>query len=1426
MTRPNLDTQTAAGTTINITTTSRGGWRGRWRVIVAAIAILLGASCAAQATETENQVLRILPAPGKMAIDGKFDEWDLSGGIFACGDAERLREQYGVWFHAMYDSENLYLLARWLDPTPLNNDQSSKGGHGFAGDCLQVRLISNYKTPHEVITWLTCWRDRDGIGIVERVSPSERDAKRPGVRLPNLENALRDGAQQAFAVNGDKKGYVQELAIPWKMIFEDGKAPEAGTQVRVALEPNFTTDSFGRLTIKDLFRAGAKPDRVFTFRSYDGWGEGVIEKAGKVTPAPLRLADERELSVSMAGGRPVVDWSPLMQAREIPGFKPIAFEMPFDGHVSLNLRDKEGTVVRQLLTDHPFSKGRHEVKWDGLPTPHFRTPGQPLPAGEYSWEAIAHPRLGLTLRAWVASSGVPWRAGPGTGWGGDHAPPTSVATDGEKIYLGWGEAEAGKAVIAVDGAGKMLWSIGSGTGSSVDVLAAGSGSVYGLGRGGTWFRGHEIFRLRASDGVFETWQGRDGASQAIPQLWEGRTDAAAMPVHADGMDVMGDALYLTFSDLSFNEQDVKDWKEFGARLLEGGPVGERLLGGLEPAQRKRLVDLVAGKISEEKFMQGDPKQRADRALIGGLNALLSSGELAPEATPLLAGDRARTNRRLIEKQFGAALLKRKSEFLAICDAKSGKVRKLIDVPMPKTVRAVNAKLVYVISGGTNVLAVDLKTGKTSPVIAGLEKATSIAVDSAGKIYVGVGAPDHQVKVFTAEGKPAGNIGQKGGRALLGPWHGDGLLAINSLMIDKQNRLWAAESDSFPKRISVWDVSSGKQADEFFGATHYGASGGAIDPLDPNVMVGVGCEWRFDPKTQTNRCTGVFDRAHHGYAVFCTPANGKLYVAVNFEVEHYRSGIRIFERLGEGDYRLRAEIRPDFAARTTTIWSDANDDGIKDAGEMVTVPAIWGIHGANCWSMNLNPHDFTVFPVVSEGATKKYYQLKRAGFTACGAPKWDVSDLKELEFIAMKEGNGVLPSPDNRLLLVCGADTWFRCYEIASGKLLWSYPNPFFQVHGSHRAPAPEPGLTRGAYGMVGSFTTPATGTVWAINANLGEWYLLTEKGYFLARIFEGDPMRLQWPARAEIGADMTHCPPGSGGEDFGGSLTQAGDGKVYLQTGKAAEWNLELMNLDKISAIGAGSVTLKAEDQALARAEFEKQSQTAAGTAVCEVAHLTPTFTGKLQADFKGAKLLAYQKNADAAIKTALAWDEKNLYLGFDVGDNSPWVNGAKEAAQMYLSGDTVDFQFGSDAAANPKRGEAAAGDFRVSIGNFQGKPMAVLYRKVSAEKKPRNFTSGVVQQYIMEYVAVLEDAKIQVKVRSDNSGYIVEAAVPWSALAFTPAAGTQYRGDVGATHGTATGDRTRLRTYWSNQETGLVDDAVFELKMTPKNWGQMVFAP
>ena len=63
------------------------------------------------------------------------------------------------------------------------------------------------------------------------------------------------------------------------------------------------------------------------------------------------------------------------------------------------------------------------------------------------------------------------------------------------------------------------------------------------------------------------------------------------------------------------------------------------------------------------------------------------------------------------------------------------------------------------------------------------------------------------------------------------------------------------------------------------------------------------------------------------------------------------------------------------------------------------------------------------------------------------------------------------SADGRRVLAIGdygvSESWFHCFDIASGKELWSYPDNFVGVHGSHQACPPEAGMIRGSFGPCG-----------------------------------------------------------------------------------------------------------------------------------------------------------------------------------------------------------------------------------------------------------------------------------------------------------------------------------------------------------------------
>ena len=306
---------------------------------------------------------------------------------------------------------------------------------------------------------------------------------------------------------------------------------------------------------------------------------------------------------------------------------------------------------------------------------------------------------------------------------------------------------------------------------------------------------------------------------------------------------------------------------------------------------------------------------------------------------------------------------------------------------------------------------------------------------------------------------------------------------------------------------------------------------------------------------------------------------------------------------------------------------------------------------------------------------------------------------------------------------------------------------------------------------------------------------------------------------------MDSTPPGMGAEDFGGSIAVTKDGQLYLQAGKTAYINLRVTGLESVQRLPGGSLRVEPSDLATARAIRERLLQASVGTKQATVAGRTVTFSGDLRKDFAIREPIAFEKTRADRVEAALAYDATNLYVGWHVTDATPWVNGASDPAQMYALGDTVDLQLGTDAKADEKRDKPVLGDLRLSIGNLQGKPTAVVYRPVAAagDRAPRKFFSGVVRDgYEMQSVKVLPEARIQVKL--DRGGYTVEAAIPLAALGLAPAKGLKLRGDLGATFGDPAGKDTILRSHWSNQATGLVADEVYELMLEPKNWGVILF--
>ena len=1247
----------------------------------------------AGATPSENLGIDILPAPGPVVVDGKFNDWDLSGSIFASANVETQRDDYAVWLAGMYDAKYLYVLARYKDKTPLNNPGLTFGSYGWNGDCLQFRIITHPATSDQLTSNFTAWKGSDGADVVD-IDYAGGPA--------HINNAKQNGAEQAFQVDADKGGYVQEIAIPWSLITKDGKPLNPGDQFRLTFEPNFTVGTNGRWSVKDVFQPNMSLDRVFTFMNSPEWGTATLTRKGHLPQRPVRIAGGRTFPVKMEDGVPVVDWTGLIQQKKSAGFKTITFNAPSDGYVSLNVFNSTGHPVCQLINGSFFTKGAHAVLWDGLATANFDHPGTPVPSGQYTYRAIFNKGLALKLRGWADNSGkAPWDNGPTTNWGGDHGVPSDCTNDDSRMYLGWSEAESGKAVVATDFSGNVLWRNPSGPLVEADLLAAAANALYVSNAGPV------LYRLDPKTGAFTSWSSNSSATINPLTVWDG-----AKPAHVDGLAAADGKVYFSF---------------------------------------------------------------------------------------------------------------RKENVIVEADGASGGYINHYAVPSPGMIKTGPDNSLYIVSGGDLVVKLNPADGSVKTIASGLTNATGVALDAAGNIYVGVRDPDNQVKVFDKTGSPLKTIGIAGGRPIGAPWNPNGLRYAAGMTVDPSGNLWVAESNDLPKRISVWNTETAKFVQEFFGATHYGAIGGSIDPRDPDIMVGSGCEWRIDPKTGHAAVDYVFPQKTDekysdngiGESEFAIGSNGRLYVAISpaWAYEH-KSAIYIYERLGDANYKLRATISDDGDAKTTTVWSDENGDGAEQPSEVTTVNEAIRFTG---WYMGMSE---------SLGFYGNGVFAKPTGFTSCGAPKYDLANAERLN--GVNPDRRGMPSSDNKQVLVEDGDdgdtySTFDCYDLATKEKLWSYPDNFVNVHGSHNAPPSEAGKIFGSYGSVGSALLPAPiGNVWVIPTNVGEWHILTQDGFYLARLFQPDPLQVTWPDPAVPGADLTNSPPGGGGEDFGGGITLGSDGKFYVEAGHTAYWNLELTGLNDVRELTSGKISMSSSDVRQAASFHDDETQIAQGQRTLAITPGTPQLSGNFDGDFQGHAAVSYEKGDDTLTRSAASYDDQNLYLAWNVRDNTPWINGAGDPASMYIGGDTVDFQIGTNASADPNRTDAAAGDLRLSIGSIGGKNIAELYRKVSTMKQPAVFHSGVIPNYTMDYVATLSDARIVVSKGSD--GYTVEAAVPLTDLGLHPADGLKLRGDFGVTFGDPSGQRTRLRSYWSNQHAGIVDDAVFELMMQPQYWGELTF--
>ena len=139
-------------------------------------------------------------------------------------------------------------------------------------------------------------------------------------------------------------------------------------------------------------------------------------------------------------------------------------------------------------------------------------------------------------------------------------------------------------------------------------------------------------------------------------------------------------------------------------------------------------------------------------------------------------------------------------------------------------------------------------------IGNLDDPQGLVLAGNGDIYISLRGKSHQVIVLDSKGMFLRSIG-KPGVPKSGLYDALRMNNPNGLALTDDERLWVAEEDFQPKRMSVWTARGGF-IKAFYGPTEYGV-GGALDSADRRRFYYQGMEFAIDWGKGTSELHSVF-----------------------------------------------------------------------------------------------------------------------------------------------------------------------------------------------------------------------------------------------------------------------------------------------------------------------------------------------------------------------------------------------------------------------------------------------------------------------------------------------------------------------------------------------------------------------------------------
>jgi len=392
----------------------------------------------------KHKKMYAVPCPGKVVIDGKLDDWDLSGQLFMY-IMQETSEMMSAKFAIMYDNEALYLSGDVRDDTPLMNRHDPHAGDaqfGWNADSCQFRLVidpsqgyplnqgSFDPVPNQEMVHLLLWYYTDKQEPVLQMQTGMNYAV-PHADWQPYGLIPKDHYQAAYLKHDDGKGYTFEYRIPWATLMSEKHVhPKAGDLVSSTVQFNYSTPDGMTAGGGWLYDNMSGPG--FTFQSSACWGKLIFSDKGNL---PRDLVEE---------GVPPAPPMPLT----------FQYTLPEAAETTIQLFDEHGQVVRNLVASAARGKGVNTERWDGLDDA-----GKPLPAGNYTWKGLYHQPLKTKFIMSVHNSGnPPYKTDDNTGgWGGDHGICTTTCALPDGMLMAWNVCESGWGIVRTDLTGKRRW---------------------------------------------------------------------------------------------------------------------------------------------------------------------------------------------------------------------------------------------------------------------------------------------------------------------------------------------------------------------------------------------------------------------------------------------------------------------------------------------------------------------------------------------------------------------------------------------------------------------------------------------------------------------------------------------------------------------------------------------------------------------------------------------------------------------------------------------------------------------------------------------------------------------------------------------------------------------------------------------------------